>query len=516
MTERAEVLYVQDLADETDVFMEFGHLSSATRQKIEEFRRRRKEAEEYNENSPIKPPKRKNDEKPEMTAQEKSLRQQEEEKKPEKIDMSDPLERLKQLENRLATKQSSASPEDQPSSSKSRRGSKPEPVEEKEKEKPVEKEKTPVKEPEPDNKPAFVSPTISPKPSSSTHKHLPMNVWKHESDSLNILMNQVLEQMDKGPVSMNLVARVKAHPMYEHRPTIKELLESIISAQPASVRKEASKVIEQACNTLKRDKKSDKNIPQTPTTSKAPTIPETVHEDPKKKYEVAELPTRVDVKAATTKRFGLEERKWHSVEVGFETDEESSSNGSSGSRKNSKVSNEPKFIVRDTKSAGHALDEEEELDDEEECEDESEYESEIDDLAEVVEQAAQSTSQVLNAPTIVESLSENQELPPQTEISGNHLSTLDRRLAKRQSKGKYQVSGFRFSEKNYASTLTRLHFNANTFFSTTMSKCMAAACPMRPIVRLRQRSRSEALNRPWNSLLCFSIRFVLLLLLYYF
>lgn len=50
-------MVVQDLADETDVFMEFGHLSSATRKKIEEFRRRRKEAEEYNENSPVKPPK---------------------------------------------------------------------------------------------------------------------------------------------------------------------------------------------------------------------------------------------------------------------------------------------------------------------------------------------------------------------------------------------------------------------------------------------------------------------------
>lgn len=50
-------MVVQDLANETDVFMEFGHLSQKTRQKIEEFRRRRLAAEEYNENSPIKPPK---------------------------------------------------------------------------------------------------------------------------------------------------------------------------------------------------------------------------------------------------------------------------------------------------------------------------------------------------------------------------------------------------------------------------------------------------------------------------
>lgn len=70
-------MVVQDLADETDVFMEFGHLSSETRRKIEEFRRRRKEAEEYNENSPIKPPKsRRTDgkEAPELTSKDKSLR----------------------------------------------------------------------------------------------------------------------------------------------------------------------------------------------------------------------------------------------------------------------------------------------------------------------------------------------------------------------------------------------------------------------------------------------------------
>ena len=57
LTERPETMVVQDLNDEADVFMEFGHLSQETRKKIEDFRRRRKEAEEYNENSPVKPPK---------------------------------------------------------------------------------------------------------------------------------------------------------------------------------------------------------------------------------------------------------------------------------------------------------------------------------------------------------------------------------------------------------------------------------------------------------------------------
>ncbi|EJW74001.1 hypothetical protein WUBG_15091, partial [Wuchereria bancrofti] len=55
----------------------------------------------------------------------------------------------------------------------------------------------------------------------------------------------VLEQMEKGPVSMTLVARIKAHPFYDSRPMVKELLESIIAAQPSSVQKQASKLIQQ-------------------------------------------------------------------------------------------------------------------------------------------------------------------------------------------------------------------------------------------------------------------------------
>lgn len=77
LTERAETILVQDLADETDVFMEFGHLSTETRKKIEEFRRRRNAAEEYLDNSPIKPPKtRRTDggQEEEMRSDEKSLR----------------------------------------------------------------------------------------------------------------------------------------------------------------------------------------------------------------------------------------------------------------------------------------------------------------------------------------------------------------------------------------------------------------------------------------------------------
>lgn len=58
-------------------------------------------------------------------------------------------------------------------------------------------------------------------------------------------MNQVLEQMENGSVSMNLVSRIKAHPIYDERPEVKEFLESILSTQPVVVQKEASKLIQQ-------------------------------------------------------------------------------------------------------------------------------------------------------------------------------------------------------------------------------------------------------------------------------
>ncbi|KAI6176127.1 Protein kinase domain-containing protein [Aphelenchoides bicaudatus] len=428
LTERAETMVVQDLADETDVFMEFGHLSSATRQKIEEFRRRRQHAEEYNENSPIKPPKaRKTDEK-ELTTKEKSLRQQPADPKDaakpsttaatEKDAFHDPLERLRQLESRLQTRQSP----DQPSTSKERRNSKPSAIPPKASNlSPIKKEPdVSITSTAEDKRPHFVSPTEAAERKSQSKRSLDNGSnWKMESDTLNILMNQVLEQIDNGPVNINLIARIKAHPMYDQRPMVKELLESIIKNQPAAVRKETSKVIDHAQG-LARKQLSGQAVgkgPEKPITSpiktQAPaTIPEAQPVPTGNKYQVAELPTKVDVKAAVAqKRISLEERKWHSVEVGFETDEESSSNG----------------------SAGHEQEESE-------LEDEESVGEEIDELADFVEQVAQSNSQVpkQTAPKIVESLSEAQNQPQSQEISADHLSTLERGLAKRISKGKYQ------------------------------------------------------------------------------
>lgn len=73
-------------------------------------------------------------------------------------------------------------------------------------------------------------------------------------------------------------------------------------------------------------------------------------------------------------------------------------------------------------------------------EDEEEYESDIDELADVVEQVTTSVP-AARPPKIVENLSKDsppKEVNQPVPSSANHLSTFDRGLAKRQSKGKYQ------------------------------------------------------------------------------
>lgn len=50
--------------------------------------------------------------------------------------------------------------------------------------------------------------------------------------------------MEKGPVSLNLVSRIKAHPLYDVRPMVKELLESIMATQSETVQKQTIKATE--------------------------------------------------------------------------------------------------------------------------------------------------------------------------------------------------------------------------------------------------------------------------------
>ncbi|VDN55909.1 unnamed protein product [Dracunculus medinensis] len=288
LIDRAETILVQDLADETDVFMDFGHLSAATRLKIEEFRRRRKDAEDYIENSPVKPPKaRKTDkiEEKQLTTAEKSLRGENlfEQQKPTsnvlndiKDDFNEPLERLKQLETRL---QSTANRDSRTKDKNliSNPSSAWQTME-------VTKSALYAQKINPERPNDFEVPHFKASGYDSTHRYIPVETrrpsfvplnsevpshrheirainiqtWRMETDLLNMLMNQisshytlamspfkVLEQMENGPVSMNLIARIKAHPLYDSRPMVKELLESIIAAQPPSVQKQASKIIQQ-------------------------------------------------------------------------------------------------------------------------------------------------------------------------------------------------------------------------------------------------------------------------------
>ncbi|UMM28305.1 hypothetical protein L5515_011206 [Caenorhabditis briggsae] len=441
LTEREETMVVQDLADEQDVFMEFGHLSSETRRKIEDFRRRRKEAEEFNDNSPVKPPKtRKTDEltgkvakeqPEEMRSAEKSLRGVKEEKeKPKVVDPNDPLERLRQIENRLGQqkkeKEAAAaaraeaakevkkakSPEQQPEDPKTARG---------------------TSKPADSRAPSFVP--VKDKPETSeperprTRPHMTASTYRIETDSLNMLMNQVLEQMEKGPVNLNIIGRIKAHPLYDTRPMVKELLESIIAAQPEPVQKQTSKVVEQQTfsrqNTLTRKKK----------------------EDPVEEEEIPAVPSPPTRK--------MKERPWHSVEVGFDPDEEAEhdrmqesiasnttevtvqdtsfeddSSDEEGRKKTpvaDTVPKTPKLIIENPESSKTVVEEEES------DEDEDYSDAEMEELADEVEKKA--PEDMKRVPT-----SENLEAnpPPDPSSSPQFLDAFDRGLIKRQSKGKYQ------------------------------------------------------------------------------
>ncbi|KAL3090083.1 hypothetical protein niasHS_006535 [Heterodera schachtii] len=606
LNERAEIMVVQELADETDVFMEFGHLSQATRRKIEEFRRRRKEAEEYNEQSPIKPPKARRTSKAEeeMSTDEKMLRGKAPAKEPakpteaetEKNAFHDPLERLKQLENRLQSGAKRTSPmptEDKKTEEKQKEGAEKEEAnkaekenneKQQQKEKPT-KRKTSLKrqetmekrEKEQQQRPAEksakmdITPTAQkeqkstvPKPQTVTMAAAvgagsttvptsaataaptpataiigpamdPQRYWRLETDSLNALMNQVLEQMERGPVSINLIARIKAHPFYDERPEVKELLESIIAAQPDEVQKQTSKLIQQQskqiCNKALTEtptrKMSQREFPRVDSkkrqgekVERAATSKATVAENSRNTVIVQPLetvPPKVTPAEQRKAQFRRrkEERRWHSVEVGFSTDSSSTEEASvaapnvaaeeaaaaavaaanvakTAAMPNIKKASvvavapqmaAPRFVgtARVSRSEPYRdeydeEDEEEEEDYEEDEEfyeaeeDEEEYESEIDELAEEMEQVAgaeqtpaspggpgktrgkaaaaaeerrgstTNAQRKPSAPKIVESAATDAAPPnsPPAVQNAQQLNTLERGLAKRVSKGKYQ------------------------------------------------------------------------------
>lgn len=297
-------MVVQDLPDETDVFMEFGHMSAATRIKIEEFRRRRKEAEQYMADCPVGPKRGKVNQEwnlatadstdetelteppppPARPAQSppRELPVREKEKTPSLLE--DPLERLRNLEARLQEvtaggraeraermqnrpepppKPVDATPLPQaveaPTNEQSNNAPAAEEHSSRGRESPFSRtaQNRPLTFAETSTPKPLTPPAVAPKPASTTisspterpathetsryrrdsqdasppppTREQPR--WKIESDMLNLHMNQLLEQAEKGQISMNLVSRIKASPGFYTRPLVKELLEAILLAQ---------------------------------------------------------------------------------------------------------------------------------------------------------------------------------------------------------------------------------------------------------------------------------------------
>uniref|UniRef100_A0A158Q8Y4 Protein kinase domain-containing protein n=1 Tax=Elaeophora elaphi TaxID=1147741 RepID=A0A158Q8Y4_9BILA len=549
LTDRAETMVVQDLADESDVFMDFGHLSPSTRLKIEEFRRRRKEAEEYIENSPIKPPKaRKTDgtEWPTLTAAEKSLRYDprlSKEKERERVSIEEPdtyyepLERLKRLESRLQSKDNQTVITDNnklsnilnPASANKevRRFKQPSsvpvsgcnnntsPMKAKHNRFSPEQPDDPITSNSKISSVSTISNSETSKPSfvpldseSAIAATKPLRkpsaeTWRLEMDSLNVLMNQVLEQMEKGPVSMTLVARIKAHPFYDSRPMVKELLESIIAAQPPSVQKQASKLIQQQSQELiKRQTAGAVAAAAAVTTGAtgggpiritgkqgskvydgAPASPVKADE---KRVTGKHQPTGASQRNGQTKTFG--ERKWHSVEVGFDPDEDTEHNAGTPqsfshndevteetlqdtsfedvSDGENMLDNDQNQSKANSRNDEEALKEEDEECGDEEDEEVEESDSEIDELGKEVEQTPQASLKGILLGLLLDpnyqqkiedeengsyraviseenfrQLGENHPPPdPHMKIvAPQFVDPFDRGLAKRQSKGKYQV-----------------------------------------------------------------------------
>ncbi|VDK87895.1 unnamed protein product, partial [Litomosoides sigmodontis] len=521
LTDRAETMIVQDLSNESDVFMDFGNLSHSARLKIEEFRRRRKEAEECMENSQIKPPKaRKTDSTELLTASEKCLHHdsrlnKEEEHERASVEEPDTYyespERQRPLELRSLSKDNRTSITDsipsvtsnlastnseiphfkQPSSgtpngcdsSSSKMTTRSDGVSPEQPDDPTtSNSKISYTSSEASSKPSFV-PLDSERGDAAArvfHKSS-AETWRLEIDSLNILMNQVLEQMERGPVNITLVARIKAHPCYDSRPMVKELLESIIAAQPQSVQKQASKLIQQQSQELIKRQLSTGTTTGVIEAAAAPssiagTVVEMTGRRNSKAYEIAKIDEKrlagnYQASGATQqcngqmRNFG--ERPWHSVEVGFDPDEdveckvEASQSLSNNNDEAAEITvqdtsfedvSDEEIILNGDRNLSEAnlqdediSQEDEKCDDEEDSSDEEEIEesdSEIDELGNEVEQVEDNANGSYRTTLSEVNYGASTESNPPPDPHNKFVDTFDRCLVKRQSKGKYQAKEY--------------------------------------------------------------------------
>lgn len=65
---------------------------------------------------------------------------------------------------------------------------------------------------------------------------------KDETETLNRLINQLLEESEKGTVSQTLISRIQNSPLYASSPFAKELLSSVIHAQKSSTEGQSPKM----------------------------------------------------------------------------------------------------------------------------------------------------------------------------------------------------------------------------------------------------------------------------------
>ncbi|EYC18405.1 hypothetical protein Y032_0027g1502 [Ancylostoma ceylanicum] len=315
-------------------------------------------------------------------------------------------------------------------------------------------------------------PTTPPTKRYSSTLRPPMSAaaYRLEVDSLNMLMNQVLEQMEKGPVSLNLVARVKAHPMYDSRPMVKELLESIMAAQPEKIQRETSKLVQQQSQDVARKQQVQQ----------------------KGGFDATKVAGAAATKRAEKMaRTGLGERPWVSVEVGFDPEEESEVEVG---HQQSVASTATEVTVQSTSFEDSDVDQREAdqkktptsndlqmdrqtqtLKEEEEAdsEDEEEYtDSEMEELADEVEQVEQK---------IVVEPAEPLPPPDPVVVQPQFLDAFDRGLAKRQSKGKYQDELVQRRQRFCRHAAHEKHSRVDMYGRGVSTECESPTLPRKPL-----------------------------------
>lgn len=224
------------LEDESDIFAEYSFINSSTRKKIEEFRRKRRESEmsqDMTESVSVAPPRAS---RKRMSSKDRSVepptRHRSGVRRPptaERIDrkslerndsstFTDPLSRLRALEQRLDDMVTNAHPIDQPHRPP----------------RPPRRER--AKEHSPDVTGAAQRPLRIRTPSAAT---TPVDVPRQpaapdpnspDTQLANRLINELLEESAKGAVPQSLIDKITSSHVYDSKPLVKELFSSVVGS----------------------------------------------------------------------------------------------------------------------------------------------------------------------------------------------------------------------------------------------------------------------------------------------